>query len=48
MPLALGRHLLFREITSGGWIAVAAAIAIVLLLIFWPRIVAWIERRWGR
>jgi len=48
VPLALGRHLLFREISRGGWVAVLAVIAIVLLLIYWPRVAAWIERRWGR
>jgi len=47
VPLALGRHLLFREISRGGWIAVLAVVAIVLLLIYWPRVAAWIERRWG-
>jgi len=48
VPLALGRHLLFREISKGGWLAIALVIAIVLLLIYWPRIAAWVERRWFR
>jgi len=46
VPLALGRHLLFREISKGGWLAIALVIAIVLLMIYWPRIAAWVERRW--
>ena len=48
VPLALGRHLLFREISRGGWLAIALVVAIVLLLIYWPRIAAWVERRWFR
>jgi hypothetical protein len=49
--LALGRHLLFREISEGGWPAialVAMVVAIVVLMIYWPRIAAWVERRWFR
>jgi hypothetical protein len=46
MVLALGRHLLFRELTTGHWIVIAAVIAIVLLLRFWSPLVAWLERWW--
>jgi hypothetical protein len=48
VPLALGRHLLFREISNGGWLAIALVVAVVLLLAYWPRIAAWAERRWFR
>lgn len=46
VPLAFGRHLLFREISKGGWLAIALVIAVVLLVIYWPRVAAWAERRW--
>jgi len=46
--LALGRHLLFREISEGGWLAIGLVVAIVVLMICWPRIAAWVERRWFR
>jgi hypothetical protein len=48
MPLALGRHLLFREISKGGWLAIALVIAIVLLVVYWPRVAGWMERHWFR
>jgi len=47
MPLALGGHLLYREVSSGNWIAILAVVAIVLLLRFWPQIVAWVAQRWS-
>ena len=45
-PLALGRHLIFRQIGSDGWIAIAAVIAAILLIRFWPAIAAWLQRVW--
>ncbi|HEX5526682.1 MAG TPA: hypothetical protein VFX44_05730 [Solirubrobacterales bacterium] len=49
MPLALGQRLLFHQLfRGGGWLVTVAIIAAVLLLRFWPMIVAWIERRWLR
>jgi hypothetical protein len=48
VPLALGRHLLFREISKGGWLAIALVIVAILLLVYGPRIAAWVERRWFR
>lgn len=45
MPLALGGHFLFREISHGSWIVVVAIVAVLLLLRFWPQVVAWLERR---
>jgi hypothetical protein len=47
MPLALGGHFLYREISKGNWIVVAAIVAAVLLLRFWPQIVAWVTQRWN-
>ncbi len=47
MILALGRHLLFREIGRGGWVPVVAIVAIVLLIRFWPAVVERVGRWWG-
>jgi antibiotic biosynthesis monooxygenase (ABM) superfamily enzyme len=43
---ALGRHLLFRELTAGHWIVIGAVIAIILLLRFWTPLVQRLERWW--
>ena len=48
MLFALGRHLLAREISKGGLLAIVLVIAIALLVLYWPRIAAWVERRWFR
>jgi hypothetical protein len=46
MPFALGeRFLLRRGLHGGGWVLILAAVAIVLLIRFWPLIVDWFERR---
>lgn len=45
MPLALGGHFLYREISKGNWVFVVALVAVVILLRFWPQIVAWVEQR---
>ena len=46
MPLALGGYFLYREISKGNWIAVVALVSVVLLLRFWPQVVAWITQCW--
>jgi hypothetical protein len=47
MPLALGKLIATRHLAEGRLIVVVAAIAIVVLVIYWPRITDWIERRWS-
>jgi K+ transporter len=37
----------FRQLVQGGWLAILAAVAIVVLVIYWPRVVAWVERQWS-
>jgi K+ transporter len=46
VPLALGGHYLFHRLAEGGWAGILLALALVALIVFWPRIVAWIEQRW--
>jgi hypothetical protein len=46
--LAVGRHLLGRAIEENGWVAIALVVVLLLLVIYWPRIAAWVERRWFR
>jgi hypothetical protein len=45
MALGLGRHLLFRQL-GGGWVAIAAVLAILVLVRFWPLIAERLERWW--
>jgi K+ transporter len=46
MPLAFGGHFVFSRLSEGGWVAILAAVAMVALVVYWPRIADWIERRW--
>lgn len=47
MLLALGGHFLYREISRGNWIVAVALVAAVLLLRYWPQVVAWVTQRWN-
>jgi hypothetical protein len=48
VPLALGGHYLFHRAAEGGWAGILLALALIALIIWWPRIAAWIEQRWFR
>jgi hypothetical protein len=46
VPFALGQRLfLHHALRGGGVVVLLAIVAIVLLIRFWPAIVAWWERR---
>jgi K+ transporter len=45
--LALGKHLLFRELSHGGWVPILVVVAIVLLIRFWSPLLERLER-WRR
>jgi membrane-bound ClpP family serine protease len=44
--LALGKHLLFRELGRGGWVMILAIVAIVLLIRFWSPLLERIAHWW--
>jgi hypothetical protein len=44
--LGFGGHFVFQQLLRGGWVAVLAGAAMVVLVLNWPRITAWVERRW--
>lgn len=48
VPLALGGHYLFHRAAEGGWLAIVLVLAAIALIVYWPRIAAWVERRWFR
>ncbi len=45
MPLALGQRLLLHHLFGRGVVGIVAVVAVVLLLRFWPMVIAWWERR---
>ncbi len=45
-PLAIGRHLLFRQIGHGGWILIVVLVVAFLAIRYWPAIAAAVERWW--
>jgi phage-related minor tail protein len=44
--LAVGRHLLFRQLGLSGVLLIVALLTAVILVRSWPAITDWIERRW--
>ncbi|MGE5407292.1 MAG: hypothetical protein ACM3NV_01640 [Syntrophothermus sp.] len=45
MPPALGQRILFHHALRGGLVFIVAAVVALLLIRFWPAIVAWLQRR---
>jgi hypothetical protein len=49
VPQALGQRLLFHQLfRHGGWAVLIALVVVVILVVYWGRVAAWIERRWFR
>ncbi|MBS1861539.1 MAG: hypothetical protein JSS68_07480 [Actinobacteria bacterium] len=45
MPFALGQRLLLHQVFGRGILALVAIAAVILLIRFWPVILAWWQRR---
>lgn len=42
---ALGQRILFHHALRGGWVFIVAAILALILVRYWPAIIAWAEQR---
>jgi hypothetical protein len=46
VPLALGGHFLFHRTAEGGLLGIVLVLVAIALIVYWPRIAAWVEKRW--